>query len=87
MEKRVLLIIVGKRHEAAKYVQQTLTGWGCIIKTRLGIHEDVLDHCSDHGLIFLDLVGDPEKHEELTRKLKLIKGVQAQLVTLKLEDE
>jgi len=87
MEKRVLLIIVGKRHEAAKYVQQTLTGWGCVIKTRLGIHEDVLDHCSEHGLIFLDLVGETDKHDELNRKLNLIKGVQAKLVTLKLDDE
>ena len=83
--RRVLLILVGKRTDAAVNVQKTLTGWGCLIKTRLGLHEDVLSHCSEHGLIFCELVGDPEKQEELTRKLNLIQGVKAQLVSLSLD--
>ena len=86
-EKRVLLILVGNRKEDAKFVQQTLTGWGCVIKTRLGIHDDVLSHCSNHGLIICELVGDKVKHEELTRKLNLINGVHAKLVELSLEDK
>jgi len=86
IERRALLILVGKRHQAAKYVQETLTGWGCVIKTRLGIHEDVLEHCSEHGLIFCELVGAKAQHEELCRKLNLIKNVHAELVTLKLKE-
>ena len=86
-DKRVLLILVGNRKNEAKYVQETLTGWGCVIKTRLGIHEDVLSHCSNHGLIICELVGDKAKHDELTRKLNLIRGVHAKLVELSLENK
>ena len=87
MERNVLLILVGSRKTSAVNVQKTLTGWGCLVKTRLGIHDGVLSDCSDHGLIFLELVGDKAKHRELSRKLNLLKGVKAELVTLKVEDE
>ena len=63
-------------------VQKILTGWGCFVKTRLGIHDGVLENCSDSGLIFLELTGEPEKHEEIARKLNLVKGVDARLVPL-----
>ena len=87
MQKNVLLILVKFRQQNAAKVQKILTGWGCLIKTRLGLHEDTLDNCSENGLIFLELIGDPEKHAELTRKLNLVKGVQAKLITLSVEDE
>lgn len=87
MEKHALLILIDKRQEAAVNVQKTLTAWGCLIKTRLGIHDGVLDNCSQHGLIFCELVGDGDKRDELTRKLNLIKGVKAEQVTLSLDDD
>ena len=82
--KYVLAILLAKRKETAVNVQKILTGWGCMIKTRLGIHDGVLDNCSDAGLIILELVGDPEKMREFQRKLELIQGVKAQLVELSL---
>ncbi|MCD6460554.1 hypothetical protein J7L67_07815 [bacterium] len=84
MEKTVLLILVSHRKEIAVNVQKLLTAWGCLIKTRLGIHDGVLDNCSESGLLLLELVGDKDKHTEFTRKLKLIEGVSAELVTLSL---
>lgn len=86
MERNALLILMGSRKASAVNVQKTLTGWGCLIKTRLGVHDGVLDSCSDTGLIFLELVGDKAKHRELTRKLSLLKGVKAELVTLSLDE-
>lgn len=85
MEKHVLLILIDKRNEAAVNVQKTLTAWGCLIKTRLGIHDGVLSDCSQTGLIFCELVGDEEKRDELTRKLNLISGVKAQQVSMSLD--
>ena len=82
MEKTVLLILIGDRKQEAGVVQKILTDWGCMIKTRLGIHDGVLDSCSNSGLLVLDIVGEKAKNEEMTRKLNLIKGVKAQLVTL-----
>lgn len=72
------------REETAVKVQKILTGWGCFIKTRLGIHDGVLENCTDTGLVFLELVGEKEKHKEITRKLNLIKDVDARLIELKI---
>lgn len=83
MKRDVLLILVSHRQETAEKVQKILTGWGCYIKTRLGIHDGVLENCSDSDLIFLELIGDElSKHEEITRKLNLVKGVDAKLISL-----
>ncbi len=82
MERQVMLILVSSRKEVAETVQKILTGWGCYVKTRLGLHDGVLEKCSESGLIFLELVGDSKKHEELCRKLNLVKGVDAKFLTL-----
>jgi len=74
--------LIGNRKDAAVNVQKILTGWGCHIKTRLGIHDGVLDNCSEEGLLVLELVGKQEDNEELTRKLNLLENVSAKLVTL-----
>ena len=87
MEKYALLILVGKRKEDAVLVQKTLTAWGCLIKTRLGIHDGVLDDCSNKGMIFCELVGEKEKRDELTRKLNVIRGVHAEQVELSVSDD
>jgi hypothetical protein len=85
MKKSILLILVGKRKEEAVKVQQILTGWGCMIKTRLGIHDGVLDNCSDSGLVILELVGEDEKKQELARKLSVLPGVSSKLIDLEVE--
>jgi hypothetical protein len=82
MKKTILLILIGNRNEAAVKVQQILTAWGCIIKTRLGIHDGVLDNCSDSGLLILELHGSEEQKQELTRKVAVLPGVHSQLVEL-----
>jgi hypothetical protein len=84
MKRHIMILLVGKRKESADRVQKTLTGWGCLIKTRLGLHEGVLDDCTNTGLIMLELVGDIKKHKELKRKLELLPGVNVKLVTVSL---
>jgi hypothetical protein len=86
MERNVLLIYMSTRQETAEMTQKILTGWGCYIKTRLGIHDGVLDKCTDTGLVFIELVGETEKHVEIERKLNLVKGVTAKLVNMKLTE-
>lgn len=86
MERNVLLIYMSTRKETAETVQKILTAWGCYIKTRLGIHDGVLDNCTDTGLVFIELVGEKEKHVEIERKLNLLKGVTAQFISMKLPD-
>jgi hypothetical protein len=85
MAKTLLIILVGKRKESAVKVQQILTAWGCIIKTRLGIHDGILDNCSDEGLLILELYGTDEQKKELARKVEVLAGVSSQMVNLSLE--
>ena len=85
--KTILLILVGRRKESAVQVQKVLTGWGCMIKTRLGIHDGVMENCSDTGLLILELAGERKQMDELARKVSLIKGVSSKLVDLKLLEE
>lgn len=86
MSKNILVILVGKRKEQAVLVQQILTGWGCIIKTRLGIHDGVEDNCSNEGLLILELAGTDEQVQELTRKVSVLPGVSAKLVNLEVKE-
>lgn len=80
--KSFVIIVVNKRQNEAVTVQKILTEWGCLIKTRLGLHDGVLDECSDVGSIILEMVGDAEKHKELVRKLNLLAGVSAKLIDI-----
>ena len=84
MRKDYLIILVDLRKEEAVTIQKILTEWGCFIKTRLGLHDDVLANCSQAGTIFLELVGSKDKHEVLVRKLNLVKHVTAKLITLEI---
>ena len=86
MKVKVILILIGNRKVSADKVQKVLTGWGCHIKTRLGLHPGVLDNCVEQGLIFLEVVGEDEKLEELLRKLNSISHVQAKFVELETEE-
>lgn len=84
MKREVVAIIVENRGENAVNVQKVLTGWGCMIKTRLGLHDGVLDSCSPSGLIILEMVGAEEKLEEFVHKINLLKGAQAKRISLEL---
>ncbi|MFA7676623.1 MAG: hypothetical protein WCY34_00445 [Candidatus Omnitrophota bacterium] len=84
IKKTLLLILVNMRKESAPKVQKILTDWGCIIKTRLGIHDGVLDDCANSGLMILELVGSDEQVEEISHKLNLLSGVKAEIVRLQL---
>ena len=82
MKKDFMLVVIDIRKQEAVTVQKILTEWGCFIKTRLGLHEGVLENCSEIGTIFMELAGNNEKHVELARKLNLLKGVHAKLIEM-----
>ena len=85
MTKSYMIIVVNLRKKEAVNVQKILTEWGCLIRIRLGLHEGVLDQCSDVGSIILELVGERDKHIELARKLNLLSGVKAQYIEIPVE--
>jgi len=79
---KVVLIIVDKRTDAAIKVQEILTENGCMIKTRLGVHET--SSCEEEGLIFLNIDSSKEEAKNLINKLNDIKRVKAELVEMSL---
>lgn len=63
--KIILGIQVGNRDTDAVKVQELLTKHGCIIKTRLGIHEAASNMCSSSGLILIEFL--PNCEDEITK--------------------
>ena len=77
----IMLIKLSPRNEIAPKVQELLTEYGCIIKTRLGIHEATIDNCSRSGLIILDLLNEnKDEINSLKEKLNELEGVCAKIV-------
>lgn len=58
--RQIMGIQVGNRESEALKVQELLTKNGCIIKTRLGLHESSEELCSITGLIILEFLPDKE---------------------------
>ena len=54
MTKIIMGIKLSQRHETAKSLQDILTRYGCIINTRLGVHEVSDQTCSEQGYILLE---------------------------------
>lgn len=82
MLKNIVLISVQKRNFVSVQVQEVLTEFGCLIKTRLGIHGAESKSCSEKGLIILECVGPGKKISSLVKKLASIKGVNAKLTAI-----
>ena len=61
--RHIMGIQVGNRESEALKVQELLTKNGCIIKTRLGLHESSEELCSITGLIILEFL--PDKEDEI----------------------
>lgn len=78
----VIGIRVDNRVGNALKIQETLTKNGCIIKTRLGLHEVSETACSNDGLILLQPCGEKEEIERLVADLNGLTGVRAKLIDL-----
>lgn len=78
----IMGVRLDQRTQTAVDFQKVLTKFGCIIKTRLGLH-DVSDHtCAPNGLILLEVIDDTEavKFED---ELKTISGLEIQIMKFK----
>ena len=77
----IMTIIMNNRIKNAVKLQDVLTESGCIIRTRLGLHE-AGDACTNEGLIILQLTGTNEDAEALEKRLNSIEGVKAKNVQI-----
>lgn len=79
-DSTIMAILIDKRTDAAPKVQKILTEHGCIIKTRLGMHES--SNCADEGIIILDLTASDSEVEALKGELNSIEGVKVKSMVL-----
>ena len=79
MQQAIMVVKISERKENSIKVQETLSEFGCAIKTRLGLHE-AGDRCSSEGLLVLQLCGEKKDFEGLGTALNEIDGVKAKLV-------
>ena len=74
----ILGVHLQDRFKSAAEIQALFTEFGCLIKTRLGLHE-VSDHyCSPAGLVLLELSGDARSATRFMRRLQKVDGVDVQ---------
>lgn len=73
----VMSVLTNKRVQNVDEMQRVFTESGCIIKTRLGIHDAGEDFCSNEGLIILHLIGSEDEIAQLEKRLNEIPGIKA----------
>lgn len=56
----ILGIRLDNRAQTALEFQKILTNYGCIIKTRLGLHDVSDNKCAPNGVILLEVIDDAE---------------------------
>lgn len=74
--RTILGVYVNQRTEHVPDVQKVFTDFGCIIKTRIGLHEVSDSSCSPNGLILLELYGDEQQFPKLESALAGMGGVE-----------
>lgn len=73
----IIGIKVNNRIESAIAIQEILTVYGCVIKTRLGLHEEINGKCSPKGLLLLEIIDDKQS-VEIANKLCDIEDIEIQ---------
>ena len=82
MKTTIMALTIDPRTAHAAEVQEVLTKHGCIIKTRIGLHEVQEDSCSERGLILLHVVSDSNEVQQLEKDLKNIHGINVKCMIL-----
>lgn len=72
----VMTLLVNNRSKNSSTLQSVLTDSGCMINTRLGLHE-AGNVCSEEGLIILQLTGSDTDIQKLEKNLNMIDGISA----------
>ncbi len=82
MRKDLLVVLVGSRQKEALSIQEILTRYGCLVKTRLGIHDAGKNGCPDAGLIILELLPQQARIKKFRKELGSLPGVKTRLVSI-----
>jgi len=77
----MLVIQIKNRSEIIGRVQKILTSFGCTIRTRLGLNEDIKGE--NMGLIILELYGENSEMNRLLRSLAVIEDLSLGVISFR----
>jgi hypothetical protein len=77
-EVRILGVMINDPAKGADKIQSILTKYGCVIRTRLGMHDMNEEYAGDTGLMLLELIGDMHECLRLENELLALDGVEVQ---------
>ncbi|AQQ72414.1 hypothetical protein SMSP2_02798 [Limihaloglobus sulfuriphilus] len=72
----ILAVHITERLKHAVEIQNVLTKFGDVIKTRIGLHEVDGQLSSPNGVLLLECTGDEEKYSALCDALQAVTGVE-----------
>ena len=75
--KTIIGIKLSNRSEKSQQLQDILSDYGCIIRTRIGLHDVDCGKCGENGIILLEVIND-ELVPELQKKLCSIDCIEIQ---------
>lgn len=75
----IMGIRLDNRMQTALDFQKALTEYGCIIKTRLGLHDVTDNRCAPNGLIILELIDSPEARD-FEKEISLLPGIEIKVM-------
>lgn len=75
----IMGIRLDNRTQTAVEFQKILTKFGCIIKTRLGLHNVDANKCAPNGIILLEVIDDKEA-KLFENELREIDGIEIQVM-------
>ena len=75
-------IRLSDRIKNSTQLQNLLTDYGCIIKTRIGLHDTSCGVCSPYGIILLEVINDEERIEGMINELQKVQGVKFNIMEL-----
>lgn len=78
----IIGVRMDNRIDNAVKFQEVLTKNGCMIKTRLGLHDISNDDCANDGIIVLQPYGSKEDVEALVNELNSLEGIMARYIDL-----
>ena len=78
----IIGVRMDNRIDNAVKFQEVLTKNGCMIKTRLGLHDIIDDDCANDGIIVLQPYGSKEDVEALVNELNSLEGIMARYIDL-----
>lgn len=77
----IIGIRLSNRTETSPEFQNVLSKYGCMIKTRIGLHSTCSAVCSNYGIVLLEIIDDSEI-VQMKKDLMSVEGVMLSSMNL-----